>query len=342
MAFPLCRGRLKLNHASWFNLHLGHFPLVDYQSGHGKTSGHHNQHFPQAFAYYCLLTDIFLFFNYRQLQQWAISCSCLLIWAYGTHLLKLYGGHSTFALWLHSFRYTWSGKGSWPPSPRQGPGEMQPHQDMTFILIAPSLAIGCEWDFGLIAVLMHPHQIQLPTLAEVAQKLMLLADEGINWPYAHARMNDAMAHAPLSSERHIGVMTSGLPSRNTCSCLHQLQMWWLPQCRGWVVCPDGLNGSLKPLLFNFKELLLWSAANVDGLTQDLPMIDVDLNDMVPKVPPPPEQRSPQPKSQGSTGAATMGFPSHPTLSLTIHHLKDSTAINSLGSSSPNPGNRKFS
>ena len=42
---------------------------------------------------------------------------------------------------------------------------------------------------------------------------MLLADEGTNWPYAYARMNDAVAHTPLSSEGHIGMMTGGLHSR---------------------------------------------------------------------------------------------------------------------------------
>ena len=88
-------------------------------------------------------------------------------------------------------------------------------------------------------------------------------DEGTNWPYAYARMNDAMVHAPLSSGVHIGIMASGLPCRNTCGCLHQLQVWWLLQCGGQVVCLDGLNGSLKSLLFNFKELLLWNVANMD-------------------------------------------------------------------------------
>ena len=109
----------------------------------------------------------------------------------------------------------------------------------------------------------HPCQVCLPTLAEAAQKLMLLADEDTNWPYAYARMNDAMAHAPLSSEGHIGIMTSGLPSRNACGHLNQLLVWRLLQCGGWVVCPEGLNGGLKPLLFDFKELLLWNVANVD-------------------------------------------------------------------------------
>ena len=99
-------------------------------------------------------------------------------------------------------------------------GDMEkPHQDMVFILIAPSLAIRCEQVFGLTAIWIQPCQVCLPTLSDVAQKLMLLADKGTNWPYAYARMNDTMAHTLLSSKGHIGVMTGGLPSMNACSCL---------------------------------------------------------------------------------------------------------------------------
>ena len=68
-----------------------------------------------------------------------------------------------------------------------GPGEMwkSPQWDMAFVLVVPSLAIRCEWVFGLTAVWAHPHQANLPTLADATQRLMLLADEGANWPYAN-------------------------------------------------------------------------------------------------------------------------------------------------------------
>ena len=130
----------------------------------------------------------------------------------------------------------------------------------------PSQAIGYKQVFGLASVWMHPQQVCLPTLVDAAQKLMLLANEGINWPYAYARMNDDMAHTPLSNEGDIGVMTGSLPSRNACGHLDQLWVWRLLQCRGQVVCPEGLNGSPKPLLFDFKELPLWNAANADEPT----------------------------------------------------------------------------
>ena len=127
---------------------------------------------------------------------------------------------------------------------------------------------------------MHPCQVCLPTLADVAQKLLLLADEGANWPYAYIRMNDAMAHMLLSSKGHIGIMTSDLPSWNACGCLNQLCMWQLLQCGGQVVCPDGLNGGLEPLIFNFKELPLCNAANVGESSRDPSMMGVDLGNAV--------------------------------------------------------------
>ena len=82
---------------------------------------------------------------------------------------------------------------------------------MAFLLIVPGLAVRCEWVFGLTAMWAHPCQACLPTLVDAAQKLMLLANKGPSWPYAYMQMNDAMAHTPLSSEGHIGIMTDGIP-----------------------------------------------------------------------------------------------------------------------------------
>ena len=142
----------------------------------------------------------------------------------------------------------------------------KPQQDMAFVLIVPSLAVGCEQVFGLTAMWAHPCQAHLPTQAEAAQKLMLLANKGPNWPYAYAQMNNAMAHAPLPSEGHLGIMTDGIPSMNACGHLDQLQVWKLLQCSGWVVCPEGLNGSLRGLLFDFEEILFWNVATADEPT----------------------------------------------------------------------------
>ena len=85
-------------------------------------------------------------------------------------------------------------------------------------------------------------------------------------------IHDTMAHMPLSSEGHIGIMTDSIPSTNACSHLDQLRVQKLLQCRGQVVCHEGLNGGLKALLFDFKELPLWNLATMDELAQDPPLI----------------------------------------------------------------------
>ena len=160
-------------------------------------------------------------------------------------------------------------------------GDMdKPHQDMAFLLIVPSLAIRCKWVFGLTAMWMHPCQVCLPTLVDVAQKLLLLADKGAYWPYTYIRMNDAIAHTLPSSKGHIDIMTSDLPSQNACGCLHQLCVWQQLQCRSWVVCPDGLIGGLELLVFNFKELPFWNMANMGESSRAPSMMDVDLGNMV--------------------------------------------------------------
>ena len=61
------------------------------------------------------------------------------------------------------------------------------------------LAIKFEQVFSLTAVWAHPRQACLSSLGEVAQKLMLLANESPNWPYTYTQVNDAVAHVPLSS-----------------------------------------------------------------------------------------------------------------------------------------------
>ena len=147
-------------------------------------------------------------------------------------------------------------------------------------------------------------------------------------------MNDAVAHVTLSSKGHIGIMTSGLPSRNASGYLHQLQVWQLLECRGQVVCLQGMDGSLDPLLFDLNELLLWSTANMDEPTQDLPVIGMDLRNDVPEVPPPPEQKIHSAWISGEHWSSYSGLPLPPPLSLAVHHFQDTTAISAPGSSSP--------
>ena len=169
---------------------------------------------------------------------------------------------------------TFSQAGAW--------GEAEkPCWDMAFMLIVPSTDTGCELVFSLTAMWTHPHQACLYTLGEAACKLLLLADDGPDWPYTFVWMNNTMFHVPLSSEGCISTMTDSVPSTNACSQLHQLQIQKLLQHGGWAVCPEGPNGEHKALQFTFQELPLWNAAAMDEPTQDPPQIELDLSSVQP-------------------------------------------------------------
>ena len=157
----------------------------------------------------------------------------------------------------------------------------KPQQDRAFLLVAPSLAVGCEWVFGLAAVWAYSCQAHLHTLGEAAHKLILLADKGLDWLYAFVWMNNAMSHTLLSSEGHIGPMKDRVPSMNACGCFPVTGMKVL-QGKSWVVCPKGLNGELKALQFDFQELPLSNVAAVDEPTWDQPMIEVGLSEVEPQ------------------------------------------------------------
>ena len=140
----------------------------------------------------------------------------------------------------------------------------KPQWDMAFLMIVPSTNARGDQVFGLATMWVHPHQGCLSTLVEAAQKLMLLVDDGPDWPHALFCMNDTMLHAPLSNKGNISTMMDGVCSTNTCSQLHQLQVWKMLQHSDSVVFPKGLNGELEALQFSFQELPLWNAATADG------------------------------------------------------------------------------
>ena len=156
-------------------------------------------------------------------------------------------------------------------------GEVEkPRQDMAFLMIVPNTNTRDDQAFGLAVVWAHPNQGHLSTLMEAAQKLMLLADDGPDWPYAFVCMSNTMLEVSLSNNGHINAMIGSICSINVCCWLHQLQVWKLLQHSDSVVFPEGLNREPEAIQFSFWELPLWNAASTDGPTWDLPMIEVVL------------------------------------------------------------------
>ena len=91
----------------------------------------------------------------------------------------------------------------------------KPQQDVAFLLIGPSIAMGNEKVFGLVAIWAHPCQACYHSLEEVAQKHALLLDEIVDWAYPFVQLNDDLSHLPLLSEGYTSTMTDGTPSADT-------------------------------------------------------------------------------------------------------------------------------
>ena len=113
-------------------------------------------------------------------------------------------------------------------------GEVErPRQDVAFLMIVPSTNAGGDQVLSLAAVWVHPCQGHLSTLVEAAKKLMLLADDGPDWPYTFVCMNDTVSQVPLCDKGHIGAMMDSVCSTN---------VWWAPPATGvevaatWWLC----------------------------------------------------------------------------------------------------------
>ena len=102
--------------------------------------------------------------------------------------------------------------------------------------------------FGLAMVWAHPYQAYLSSLDEVARKLTLLINLTDNWAYTFVWLNEDAQHVPLSNKGHISTMVDGVPCRNVCRHLCQLEVQRLLQYGDQVVYPEGLNRGLEPVL----------------------------------------------------------------------------------------------
>ena len=154
---------------------------------------------------------------------------------------------------------------------------------MVFLFIVHQVWLLCVIrSLWLTAVWMHPCQVCFPTLAGGGLKATATG----RWRYQLAIclcQNKQWCHGPCTAIQMKGTCGASwlvaYPARNTCDCLAQITgVTANTMCRGQVVCLDGLNGGLEPLLFDlqgFTTLETWPLMQMES-AWDLPMMDVDL------------------------------------------------------------------
>ena len=188
--------------------------------------------------------------------------------AYGIQLLKQHGDHLTSVPWSCSSVFMQLHELSWLPSLRWEPGgravlaghglpaDSAKHQYWGWPSLWSSCCVGA------------PCQGWLSTLMKAAWKLMLLVNDGPDWPNAFLHLSSTTLHVPLSEVGHIGAMMDGIHSINACGHLYQLQVWKVLQHGEHVVFPEGLNWGLEAFSFSFPGLPLWNTSTAGGPARD--------------------------------------------------------------------------
>ena len=160
------------------------------------------------------------------------------------------------------------------PFSGEGVGDVEkPWWDMTFLLVATSITIGCKRVFGLTTVWAHPHQACFETLRGGSPQACATGRHQCRlticlcvakWCCILCASNEWRAH-----QCYNGMCT-------------QLQVCKLFQHKGKVVCPDGLDGELEALQFTFPELPLWDTAAPGEPFWELWHLEVDLSSAQPE------------------------------------------------------------
>ena len=272
MPLKQCNGELKFKPS----LTSRHFSLAD--NIWGKTLRHLNQYLPQVFAYYCLPTNWF----FLQLQT-LLKMSSYAYFAkdpgWWEEFTQVLWGYQDICPSLTQFQVAQvtqselsvlSLAGAW--------GDVEKFWgNMAFLLIAPKKTIEGEMAFGLAEVWVHPYQACLSSLDEAVKKPTLLINLGNKWAYTFVQLNKDAQHIPLPIEGHLSAMIDGMPSRNMCRCLWQLEVCKLVQYGDLVVYPEVLNGDLKPVQTFLSGLLL-----LGGSTHEPLFLLVDLSWVTPE------------------------------------------------------------
>ena len=115
------------------------------------------------------------------------------------------------------------------------------YQDMAFLLIVPSLAIGCKWVFGLTTMSTHSCQVCLPTLADVAKSYCYWQMKVLT---GHMPTSEWMMPGPGTPIEHRCTLVSwlvtylvGMPAATctnyTCGSYCNAEAGWLPRWAKW-------------------------------------------------------------------------------------------------------------
>ena len=78
--------------------------------------------------------------------------------------------------------------------------------------------------YGISLVWVNPNQVRAATMEEAVEKLTACTSSGTDWPYALVQLYEGPCHAPLSKDKHLGILPQGKVEGTPCGQISQLKV----------------------------------------------------------------------------------------------------------------------
>ena len=135
-----------------------------------------------------------------------------------------------------------------------GEGQKLWHDIALLLVLAEEEAMG-DRNYGLLTMWMSPSQARFPSMEEAVEKLTTCTPCRPNWPYTFMQLYEGTHHAPLSKERHLGILPQRGAQVTPCRQISELQVCQLLIAGLQVIYPIGLNGCDRPVITPLPEPL---------------------------------------------------------------------------------------
>ena len=130
----------------------------------------------------------------------------------------------------------------------------KPHCNIAYLLVwVEDIMQGRHYSISMVWV--HPNQVRVATIEEAVENLTAYTSSGVNWPYALAQLCEDPHHAPLSKNKHLGILLQGKLQETFCGWISQLKVCQLLATSPQVIYSIGLNGHDESIIITLPDLL---------------------------------------------------------------------------------------
>ena len=100
----------------------------------------------------------------------------------------------------------------------------EPCHDIAYLLVCMG-STNEDRQYGVSLVWVNPKQTRASTMEEAVEMLAAYPYSGTDWPYTLAQLYEGSHHAPLSKDKHLGILPQGKVGETSCGQISQLDVW---------------------------------------------------------------------------------------------------------------------